>query len=285
MSWLGWVILVIAGGSVLMMYVYLPLRIRKENWISAVPEFIPVDPSDGRIPASTRAFFRDVASQLEPLGFTPMIWVINPEAHKNVTGYLAIFENCGDRASAAAMSIVAEVPGGVKQATHVAEFESSYEDGAALCTNNDSSGSAFPSLPWRRVYKFANMADLGLLYRVHRHLSATPGSSPKEAPPAHGDIVRSIRESIDREYTEHVRTGHLQLGEDGREYRHTVKGTYRAVWSQLWPLKHILRSRCRGAARRVLRELGLPVEYETVDYVAKYKNVDEEIETAELVEE
>ena len=202
-----------------------------------------------------------------------------------MTGYLVIFENRGDRAAAAAMSIVADMPGGAKQASHSVEFETSYVGGATLDTSNHSSASPYPRPPWRRAYQFTDMADLGVLYRLHQHLSSTPGASSKEMPPACGDIPRSLRDSMAKEHAQYVQTGHLALADNGREYYYTIKGAYRAVWSQLWPLKPIICSRDRGIARRALRELGLPLEYETVDYTAKYKGVEEEIETAELVEE
>jgi hypothetical protein len=282
---LGWVILCIVVLTFLKVYVFLPLRIRKENWISAAPEFISVDASDHRVPASTRAFFLDVACQLEPVGFNPAIWLFIPDAHKGVSAYLAIFENFAEKAEAAAMVTIAEIPPSTRIVGYVVEIETSFFGGTTMITNNDSSASTYPSLPWRQVYRFADMADLGLLYRVHQHLSATPGASPKEAPPAHSDILHSLQESLDREYAGYIRTGHLELDEDGRKYHQTIKGAYRAVWSQLWPLKPILRWRYRGVARRVLRELGLPSRYETVNYVAEYKGVEEEIETAELVEE
>lgn len=285
MGWLSWVILCIVVFTLLKLYVFLPFRIRKENWISAAPEFISVNASDSRIPDSTFAFFRDVAAQLEPVGFTPATWVFSPDSYKGVTAYLAIFENLGDKVAAAAVVAISETPTGVSTATYVVDIETTFADGTNLSTSNDPSSSPYPPPPWRRGYRFARMADLGLLYRIHRHLAAIPGTSAKEALPVHDDVVRSLRESIDREYAEHVRTGHIALAENGREYYQTIKGAYRAVWCLLWPLKHIIRSRNAKAARRVLRELGLPLEYETVDYVAKYKGVEDEIETAELVEE
>lgn len=284
MDWLGWALAIVVGGTVLLLYVYVPLKIRKESWIAANPRFIDVDASDSRISAGTRAFFHDVARDLKPLGFRPVVWAINPDGIKDTVGFLAIFENLAEQTAGCGMVIETEVPTGAKHRNYSFEFSTSYTDGTELETNNTDASSGFSPPAWREGCKIAGLGDLALLFRIHQHLASKLHHRGVEPLPAPDGAIGAVRDSVRRECAEYVRRGLVTPAEDGHRYRYTVKGTYTLVWAQLWPLKQIIRGRYRNSARRVLRELGVSEEYETVDYAKKYGAVEEEIETAELVE-
>lgn len=251
--------------------IILPVTFRRMFRPTAHPEFEEVPPDDERIPASAKGFFREVAADLELLGFTPAACLINPNTMPNTTGYIALFHNQAARDAAIAMAVSTDLPRQQPQQRYAVEFCTEFADGTEVNTNNNADAGSFGPIAGKQVCRMPAMADLGLLYRVHLGLVARRGDSAVKQLPAEGTHAAEFRESLLRDFRAQIDTGRLYLDAKGESFRLTIKGMVLVVSGALLSHTAIRRWLVRRRARALLEEFNLRVDYETVDYRRRAK--------------
>lgn len=258
-------LILLAAAFIAFMYVVAPIIVRAKFSISAqpAPELVAVD--DPRVPPSVRAFFTDVGAELQPLGFSAAAHVLVPRSTPDTTGYVAVFEKGTTGEQAAAMAFCSRVSAMITRHDFVVEFCTDFADQSSAETNNACQPAAHPPAPWRQTWRFPAMADLAQLYECHRqHIAPRIGDPRRPVPPGSTHATR-LRDGMIRDLQAAQNAGYMYLDEISQVFRQTWKGAYLAVWGMLWPAGAIRRWRLRCRARSILRELNLPVRYETVN--------------------
>ncbi|HUU82040.1 MAG TPA: DUF4190 domain-containing protein [Phycisphaerae bacterium] len=246
--------------------VVLPLTVKRGVRASAHPVFEEVPPEDERIPPSARGFFREVAEDLELLGFGPVACVISTDIAPNTTTYVAVFENRQAGDAAAATAVFSKMPLALVKSSYVVEFSTEFADRTEVHTNNVTAPSFFGSVPWRTLAKLPAMADVGLLYRVHLGLVARRGDAVVKTLPDAGAHAAAVREGALREFESQVELGRLRLDARRETYRLTWRGVVHTIASSLWPFSAIGRWLVKRRAKALLEGMGLEARYQTVDY-------------------
>ena len=250
----------------------LPILATRLVAFSADPPLEDVDADDARIPEAVRVFHEDVRAQLEPLGFVPTSRAIDFGSVAGVTGYTALFHRprTSDQAGAVAIYIRAGETGFVQQ--YAVEFTTDFVDGHELNTSSVCMPYSMAPVPWKHNHRIPALADLELLVRVHEGLAARRGAAKAPLPnPKEG--ARCLREGILKDYRDNCEAGWMRLDSEGQVYRLTMKGALLSVSPQLPGIGRITRALLKRRARRLLRELGLPVNYTQVDYSKRYQHL------------
>ncbi|MCG8408789.1 MAG: hypothetical protein MI923_26585 [Phycisphaerales bacterium] len=245
-----------------------PIAVKSMLTLSARPEFTVISPEDGRFPPEAMFFFRDVYEQMQPIGFELATYLVNPDTIPNMTGYLAVFENESAQDTAAAMVVVTKI-GAPATMAFVIEFCTSYTDGMSVSTNNSHDPECLFQLPWKRMWKFPAMKDLGLLYQIHQAHMIREGGSTKKKNPIPDEWPSYLVATALREYKAQTDVGCLKTIDQGQAFGVTLIGALYGSWGMTWPISAIRRARIRKKARTLLAELDLPVHYETINYKSR----------------
>jgi len=250
-------------------YVVVPLCVgRKLTWPTS-PDIFVLSADDPRLPNWAKHFFDDVSLRLATIGFQPATYLLTLDWPPGATGCLAIFVRPGEPDTAAAEIVKCEVPTRPASYSHQVEFVGDFLDGIQACTSNTR------VLPWaisdrrKLIRRFPKMADLGLLYRIHKELTKNVSREVENPVRQPADFAQDLRGDLARFCENAVQAGYMYLAADGRAYRYTIKGRLLALNKQLPPISTIRRWLVKRTARRLLRELGLPTTYATVDYAAQ----------------
>lgn len=257
--------LVYLGIFVLVVYLLAPL-LSRSLWLSADPVFAEADPEDPRFPERVRAFFVETARDLEPLGYMPAAYLFIRDSAPNTTVYIALFENRAGGDAAAAMSVHSQATSTNTVQNYSVEFTCEFANGDALNTNNNIEPEGLALLHWLHIHRLPAMADLAQMHQVHQALISRHGGIARKPLPPPGGWAERIRENVLRQLRGCADSGWLRLDPESRRFRFTLKGGTLATWGQLPPIIQLRRWLLKRRARRLLRELNLPVDYATVDY-------------------
>ena len=260
------------GGLAFFLYLVVPVLVLRKMWFDAEPVFETVDHDDPRLPEKARAFFGDVAADIEALGFTPTAFVINREVAPNTTGYIALFDNHAAMDAAAAMFIVSVTGTAAPPILNYnVDFATDFADGGELVTGNASAPGGLPTRRSKQVHRVPRMADLATLYRLHQSLVLQRGGLAKKPLPPKNQAVAAFREAVVSELRWHAECGRLRLDPAKARYHFTWRGGYMAVWGQLPPILQVCRWLLRRRARALLRQFDLASDYATVDFRQRYE--------------
>lgn len=255
------------GIFVLAVYLLAPLLTRK-LWMAADPVFEQADPQDPRFPERVRAFFVETARDLEPLGYMPAAYLLNPDSTPNTTCYIALFENRAAGDAAAAMALLSTPTSAVQN--YAVEFSCEFANGDSLDTNNNFEPEGLALLHWMHIHRLPAMADLARIHRVHRALVARHDGIARKPLPPPGGWSESLREAVQRQLRGYADSGWMRLDSQSRRFHYTLKGAMLATWRQMPPIIQLRRWLLKRRARRLLHELNMPVDYATVDYRREY---------------
>lgn len=248
-------------GVFLALYVYFLTNALRAYRVSSDAIFIRVDEGDPRIPESAIRYFDHVAGQVAPLGFSEVVRFIQPGAVRAMTAFGAAFMN--ERRSDSALAVVVVRPSAsVTTSTCAFEFCSVFSDDREVDTTNAVTPIQSSRPHEKRIQQIPDMADLTTLYRVHRGLVDSLGDSLKKAPSDPDAKLERLRSGFKTDVAAQAKSGRIFLSPDGRAYQLSFKARLMAVWSHAFPGKHVVAMRIRRNARRRLRELDLPQDYE-----------------------
>jgi hypothetical protein len=248
-----------------LMYLVVPVLVRRKVTFAAQPAVELIAAEDPRVLPSVRAFFADVAADLQALGFTLVAHMLDAHTVPNTTGYVAVFENGATRDRAAAMAIFSRAGATPMRRNFAVEFCAEYADQSSATTTNALQPSPFPPAPWQTAWRLPAMAELAQLYEIHRALTAPRVGAARRVLPQGSDHATRQRDDMIRYFQAQQSTGYLYLDATGQVFRQTWKGAYLIAWGMLWPMGAIRRWLMQRRARAILRELNLPVTYATVD--------------------
>lgn len=241
------------------LYVYAPLKVRREQGKNVEPNFEPIDP--GRVPPEVAAAFWAASPGLVAAGFGPVGHARTHAAASGQDGYVSVCANpaAGDTAQLIAVRTPQAVAaGGGVQTTTLATIRTDFEGGGrGVATSNTGQPGCFPPDPAVDFVAYPGVSDLALLYRVHRARAARDagGRRPTLSRVAAG-AAQCLRLEWDELFGRLARLGYYRLDPARGRYEMTLKGAYLATYRLLWPFQQMqLASRARKADR-VLRELG-----------------------------
>ena len=251
---------------VLLYYVVFPFRIGRKISLNANALFQDLDVDDPRLPAEVRGYFDEVGQQLGPLGFTPATYLVGPSLLPGMTTFIAVFVNPTARDLAQALTIWTRLPN-QKQVNklYAIGFGTEFADRSQVITGNETAWQWRARLPYESKWRFPGMGDCERLYRLHREHTNRHGGA-KSPLPETGQCREALRDDATRDADEQVRQGYVYVDSQNARYRHTLKGCYLGIWSLQWPFVAIRRRLCMRRARAIMTELGMPPDYERVDY-------------------
>jgi hypothetical protein len=248
-------LLAFAGFVVLLLYVIAPLILKSKNWMTAHPQFLPLDL--GELQAEVAAAFYDAAQQLAALGFTAIGHVKRFDPQIRTESHVSVWAHPKDKN----ICQVIAVRSALRVATLVT-FRQEYEDGSAIVTSNTTSPGVFPKDPQQDSLTCSGVHDLELLYRLHcgRTASATAELRRRRTPtvPAVGQAERYMADEWSRTFQRLCGQGYFTFDQVNDRYVKTTRGAYIMTWRLLWPWKQLrLKARDRRA-EQVLSRLGMP---------------------------
>jgi hypothetical protein len=227
-----------------------PLRVRAWYRLPSRPRIDPLDLGDAD--RDVADFFREQVAALRPLGFEPPAYYISRESTPDVTAHYAYLVNRENSvmASAVAWFLSAGGPTGCSLS-----FDNRYSSDTHVITSNDNA-MPFYALPDGTVLtQVPSVRDPAELYSLHLAVLAevTPAGAPVCCQP--GREIEYLRE-VDHDpfYEEQVRRGLFHYDDALAAHTLTLRGAYRLVWGELWPLKGVRARRMRREERRVLAE-------------------------------
>jgi len=249
------------------LYVLVPLEVGRRRWWWASPDVVVLSPDDPRFPDWARTFFDRVSPELSVIGFQPVACLLCVYGYPHAARCLAFFLSPGEPGVATAIVGEISTRRGAVRWGHEVAFGVVFRDDVAACTSNTR---ALPLIsdPRKRIWRFPAMADLGFLYRIHKALTENDPSETENPVREPADFVRAVHDDLVHYYRSAVEAGYMCLAVDGQTYRLTTKGALLAVNNELPPTSMVRRWLVKRTARRLLRELGLPTTYATVDYAA-----------------
>lgn len=251
-----WLLLIPAAAPILWFLLW-PLHAHRTQTYSARPQFVRVQLRAQKIPATVRAFFDDVAVDLEPFGFAVVCSLFMGRQLASVKAFVLLLEN--QAAKDLALALAAFDTAGDQSNPHAqyVEFLSQFENGVEHRTSNSRDLPVFAPVPQRTVVKLPTVDGAADLYQIHQRLLGPIAARLDRIMPDLTDPAAFLTQSIVHELRAQVATGYLYLDRDADAYRPTWKGAFQLTWELFWPVRRLRRAARDRRAKQLLSELEL----------------------------
>lgn len=235
-------IFAIVAAVVVAPFVVVPLFVKFAIQMNTEPEVETFDYVTEKLPGGVHRFFRKMAPRLEALGFESL----DPHSTANFTPgsevFAVPFVHRKRRETVMAIGIVAG-----EQVHTTVQFATRFADGQAIVTGDSSELSPFPTVfPKYVIRNYPEVTRVEDLYHLHRTIvkDTAPDSPPHMRIETEfgGDVAAYLENITLEEVKRYVQRGFLKTS-DGVVYRPTWIGAFKMGWSQLPPIKQILRAR------------------------------------------
>jgi hypothetical protein len=233
------------------------IQIKWTQWISADPDYAPIDAASDQVPLRVAESIAEMAPRVEALGFRSLGLFRSARTTANGAAYISLFENPGARCIAQFFTVFVAT-GPIRRVVTILHFKTAFTDGTALGTSNNTVLGFFPAVRSREgSMAFPWIGDPRTLYEIHE---ASVAHYAADGIPCETDIrdpAAFLRSSGRDEIAKYAEVGYLRLDEPRRVYRYTWKGAILGVCKLTWPVKPIRKMLRRWRAKAILRELGL----------------------------
>lgn len=228
-----------------------PLWVRSKLRFYARPNYTPFDLADADRDV-VDYFTRQVAG-LRSLGFEPPAYYFRRDDITRVEIHFGFLVN---RSNSVMASVGAVFDLAGETTLCFLTFDNRYSEGAHVVTDNLSVPADSFLVPEGTVQtRVPGVGDPAELYALHLAVLAElkPPGTPIRC--EQGREIEYLNDvDVAGVYEEQVRRGLLRYDEAQKWYTFTLRGAYRFVWCQLWPLGAIRTRRMRREERRVLAE-------------------------------
>ena len=213
-------------------------------------KIIPIDVPQDELPEAVKACIAPRVGEIESLGFELVGCYDCGELRPQTRTYVAYF--CNRTTNDFANVTVVVTP---REVTSYVEFSTRFSNGMVLETNTNKILPLTPGSPETCVFRFAEIAEPGALYQVHRRLlEKYAGGLWPEGEPKGQEIQRLVR-VLENYGPRHAKIGYMTLAQDGQSYRLTWKGAFLMAWRGLWPASLLRRMLARHAMNIERHEL------------------------------
>lgn len=248
-----WIAAAIVVGILAVPYLLGPLAVKASMKLRLRPELRDYGENDPLLPPQAREWFAEIDPQMRALGFEP-----SPAVHMrivpNVVGIVRVYVNRPERDYALAAVNFAEMQGASKEKLRYFEFATNYpgDKSVGVSTSNEP---PFDVEDGNRYFaQFQQTRTAAELYTLHKAAIKRHGFGAKATPLAGADWHhRSILESLDRYVRRMERAGRLQRDELGNAVM-TWKGAFIGTYSNLPPLKQLVKSRLQAKGETLRKE-------------------------------
>lgn len=234
------------------MYLIAPLAVRGRLYHKKRAVFERLSPE--LLAHSVSEEYRRSALCIENLGFELLAHLRAVGHTPDTTSIVSLFVNRRSGETATVAHVLTQGPL-VSPSSLFFEFDTDFEDGSVLETNNTGSPPVFHQVPGRQVVKVPHVRRPEDLYRIHRYLSAIKGGVPKLPP--QGSEVEYFIDEMDRSLARQAEYGYFYLDPGTEAYCPTLKGAYLMSWRLLPPLSMLARALLARRGRQIALLAGI----------------------------
>lgn len=204
------------------------------------------------LPEAARAFIEPRVAEFAPWNFDLIMYVSLWNVTPSTGAFMALLSN----PHTSEWADVTFVMSPLKSSGYI-EFITRCSEQMQIDTNTNATAPILFPLPQHHVFRFPQVRDVFMLYRIHRMLvtEITHGLLPA-LPPA-GEEIAELKRRLDRYGPWQAERGYMYLGTDGENYRLTWKGAILGAWRSIWPISAFRRWRQRAKNQAVLNRLGV----------------------------
>ncbi len=232
-----WFLYVIIIGLVVFQFLVAPLLAYWQIKLPAAEVWTEWDMEDGTKTKVAERAKKSIAGELAPLGFESV------GAIKARTEAIDAYEvHCGhdngtDRVSVATMYLKT-----LKQKKTFIEFVTDFSDGSQIATSNsDLPALVFISRPGCHGFRFPEIQDIALLFRMHQVGVERYGSATAKTPWRAQSLV-DHRNAAETNVVQHqVACGRLKQNADGT-MSPTLRGAFQMTWRAAIPFRQVRRA-------------------------------------------
>jgi hypothetical protein len=245
-------------------YVFIPLRLRRTQWLAMDAEIQPIDPAQ-RQPERVEAYLKRVAEVLRLEGFE----VLGDYALANFTERVAainrVLANRATRTSASVIVSFLKNKAGVWDMNQtVIAFRTDFADGSQLVTSNFKLINAVPPKPEVRTCSFVRFRNPQVLAEIHdaildRYYEGKRRDWPLDTRFG-GDPTAFVRSHQPETLERYVASGFYYEDQADRRLRLTLKGAFLTAWKNSSPWKGLRYQKRDREAARLLKQLGMDYE-------------------------
>jgi hypothetical protein len=241
---------------VLIVYVVLPLRLRRKMWHAAHPKYVPTQVE--HLTPLAQEGIRRLVHELAPDGFTVAanLHLAAGSGVSNTAGVIVLLVNRQEQAQISGISAVSGA-----NAHWAVVATTLFADGSRIVTANSSHVSGHPRNPSVDVINVPWIRNTRRLYAIHRaRVAASSRASQPRVLPDPGREAAFLEDQWRDEMQRLQRGGYYWLDDSPERYRMTLKGAYIMTWRLLPPFRQLRMALAQRKARRVLRALGFADE-------------------------
>lgn len=241
---------------------YMQFRVRADT------PFEIVDPADPMCPNEVRAFWRDIGTQVESLGFAPAAYLQWFESQPGTVEYWAVYQHAEHRDTAIAKAIV-NFNALVGKLALIAEFNATSVEGVVVTTRTYADSRAHWNTKRNLGMSIPDIGDMKALYEMHTAHLASRGITARQALPA-PEVVASELVAVNvRLYQDYHSAGYVRRVSDENVYGLRLIPAIAVVGISMLNICRLRRALARRRARRWLTGLGLSSDYPKADFLPR----------------
>jgi len=235
-------------------YTLAPIIVRFRTSHPASPEFEPV--GTGQLPPDVAHNFYRFIYAMSADGFLLVGYFRQLAYMPGVGFFLALLKNPATSDMVYMIEMFANNGITPMRAAQV-EFCTDFSDGTEISTNNGQQPSIHKVNSEMKIFRFPDVFNPNLLYRIHRRLCANLAPGVEPVLPTDGMEVFRLSYGTVKEIKKQAEFGYYYLDEQKGVFRPTWKGAYLMTWRLAWPVSSIIKARMKSSARQTIKSLGL----------------------------
>jgi hypothetical protein len=242
-------------------YVFIPLRLRRTQWLAMDAEAQPIDPAQ-RQPERVENYLKRVADALGPEGFEVLGDYALANFTERVAGINRILVNRATRTFASVIVNFLKNKAGAWDINQtVIAFRTDFADGSQLVTSNFKLINAVPPKPQLRTCRFVRVRNPQVLAEIHdaileRYYEGIRRELPLDTRFG-GDATAFVRSQLPEELERYVASGYYYEDQADRRLRLTLRGAFLTAWKNSSPWKGLRYQKRDREAARLLKELAM----------------------------
>jgi len=235
-------------------YIWLPIRFKRNLWLSARYEFEPFHPGREVIPEELWSYIRETIASLSPYGFSLVGHFRKSGFVPGFIGFTTLMKSGDGTTVVKAISTFAANPKAT--GSTMLGFFTETADGTEIVTHNNNilAGTPHSKTKKRVALWMPEIQCASDLYEHHERLLNRFALSPKQDILS-GNPVEYMKKYSEMEVGHWVKVGYYKLDVSGDVYRLTWKGAAMTAWKHLWPIKPLRRAWRKYQTNKLLRKL------------------------------
>lgn len=228
-----------------------PLTVRSQFRQQAKidPQPLPIE----ALPAEIRAFMEPRLAAIQNLGFELVTYLSLGALTGGTQAYMALFSN----PRTCQWADISVVRSRTALRGYI-EFITRCSEDVQVDTNTNSTAGVLALHPTKRlVFRFPQVTDASVLYRLHQMLVQENTGGARPVLPPEGQEIAELKRRLERFGPTQAELGYMYFDEASQTYRLTWKGAILAAWRSLWPVPVLRSWQMKQASASRLRALGV----------------------------